>query len=343
MGLSIFSRKSILITGGTGSFGRAFAKRLIMDGGCQKVVIFSRDEWKQWEMRQSNSIFNDSKMRYFLGDVRDAKRLERAFNEIDIVIHAAALKQVPAAEYNPSEFIKTNVIGGMHVIDAAIACGVKKVIALSTDKAVNPVNMYGATKLCSDKLFIAGNSYVGAKGYPAFSVVRYGNVAGSRGSIIPLWKHIANENKPLPVTDERMTRFWITLQDAVDFVIKCIPNAHGGEIFVPKIPSFKITSLAKALGENIPTQVIGIREGEKLHELMIGIDDARHTFDLGDHYVIMPEMLAHSAEKRSKWLKDSKAASLPDGFSYSSDHNTDWLEPNDLKQRIPEILKDENL
>lgn len=341
---SFFSGKSILITGGTGSFGRAFARRLIEDTSCHKVIIFSRDEWKQWEMQRSHPAFHDPRMRFFLGDVRDANRLIRAFNEVDIVIHAAALKQVPAAEYNPSEFIKTNVLGGMNVIDAAINAGVKQVIALSTDKAVNPVNMYGATKLCSDKLFVAGNAYVGAKGHPTFSVVRYGNVAGSRGSIIPLWKKILTESRdPLPITDERMTRFWITLPEAVDFVIKSLKVARGGEVFIPKIPSVKTLDLAKAMGDDRPRKIVGIREGEKLHELMFGPDDSRHTIDFGDHYVIVPEMYAHSPHLMKTFLGDRKGSPAPDGFAYISDKNTDWLTGSELKKRLEEIYRDENL
>lgn len=342
--MEILNGKSILITGGTGTFGRAFAKKLINESKCHKVIIFSRDEWKQWEMQHSEPAFSDTRMRYFLGDVRDEKRLVRAFNEIDIVIHAAALKQVPAAEYNPTEFIKTNVVGGMNVVDAAITAGVKKVIALSTDKAVNPINLYGATKLCSDKLFVAGNSYVGARGFPVFSVIRYGNVAGSRGSIIPHWRKILNQTEgPLPVTDERMTRFWITVQEAVDFVLKCLPLMRGGEIFVPKIPSFKITDLAIAMGKGRPCTSIGIREGEKLHELMIGMDDARHTLDFEDHYVIVPEAYTHSKDLLQKFLNGRKGVTPAEGFSYTSDKNTQWLKPDELAQRAQELAADRNL
>lgn len=339
----IFSGKSILITGGTGSFGRAFAKRLIETSDCRKVVIFSRDEWKQWEMQRSNPLFSNSKMRYFLGDVRDPMRLIRAFSEIDIIIHAAALKQVPAAEYNPSEFIKTNVVGGMNVIDAAISAGVEKVIALSTDKAVNPVNMYGATKLCSDKLFVAANSYVGSKGKPVFSVVRYGNVAGSRGSVIPLYNQLSKNHQSLPITDERMTRFWITLPEAVDLVIESLNIAKGGEIFVPKIPSFKITDLAKAFQPKGAYQVTGIREGEKLHELMISQDDARHTLDLGDFYVIVPEFIFQSKDLLKEFIKERKTKSVPAGFFYSSDTNPEWLKEKQLQDALHYVLRDENL
>lgn len=341
---SLFKNKTILITGGTGSFGRAFAKRLLHEDICHKVIIFSRDEWKQWEMQRSNPLFNHPKIRYFLGDVRDEQRLIRALNEVDILIHAAALKQVPAAEYNPSEFIKTNVIGGMNVIEAAITSGVKKVIALSTDKAVNPVNMYGATKLCSDKLFVAANAYVGSIGIPTFSVVRYGNVAGSRGSILPLWNKILKGSSDfLPITDPRMTRFWITLEDAVSFVIQCLESTQGGEIFVPKIPSIEISELAHVFGEGRQTKTLGIREGEKLHELMIGVDDARHTLEFHDHYIIVPEMLTHSDALMQKFLKNRKGIKPPEGFSYTSENNISWLKGDALKNKIYEVLKDENL
>lgn len=341
---TLFKDQTILITGGTGSLGRALSKWLIEEGSCRKVIIFSRDEWKQWEMKQSCSYFNDPKFRYFLGDVRDEKRLLRAFNEVDIVVHTAALKQVPAAEYNPTEFIKTNVIGAMNIIDAAITCQVKKVIALSTDKAVNPINLYGASKLCSDKLFVAGNSYVGARGFPSFSVVRYGNVAGSRGSIIPFWKKIIDQGTgPLPITDNRMTRFWISLQEAVLLVVNSLRTAQGGEIFIPKIPSFKIEDLAKIMAPERPIEVVGIREGEKLHELMIGSDDARHTLDLGDHYVIVPEMYAHAPDLLKKFLGKRKGTHLEDGFAYTSDRNSLWLEGKELKNRLDEVIRDENL
>lgn len=341
---SFFKDKSILITGGTGSLGRALSKWLIKEGSCKKVIIFSRDEWKQWEMEQSHPCFRDPKFRYFLGDVRDEERLHRAFNEVDIVIHAAALKQVPAAEYNPTEFVKTNIIGGMNVINAAIAAGVKKVIALSTDKAVNPVNLYGATKLCSDKLFVAGNSYVGARGFPSLSVVRYGNVAGSRGSIIPLWKKLIDTTSdPIPLTDDRMTRFWISLSDSVEFVIKCLKESKGGEIFVPKIPSVKISELASIMAPGRKTEVIGIRAGEKLHELMIGVDDARHTLDFGDHYAILPPRSQEFPELMNKFLDGRKASFLKDGFAYTSDNNPQWLEGDELKNRLAQVMRDENL
>lgn len=286
-------------------------------------------------MRQSEPIYNHPKIRYFLGDVRDAPRLTRAFNEVNFIIHAAALKQVPAAEYNPTEFIKTNVLGAMNVIDQAIDCGVEKVIALSTDKAANPINLYGATKLCSDKLFVAGNAYVGAKGQPAFSVVRYGNVLGTRGSVIPLWKKILQDGAPsLPVTDPRMTRFWITLEQAVDFVIQCLKMSRGGEIFVPKIPSMKISDLAEAIAPGIPLTITGIREGEKIHELMIGAEDSRHTLEFDNHFVIIPETYIHDPVLLSRFTTGRPGKKLPEDFSYASNTNTEWLSLEELRQFV---------
>ncbi len=332
---NLFKNKNVLITGGTGSFGQALTQKLLKEDVCNKVIIFSRDEWKQWQMRQSDPLFNHPKIRYFLGDVRDVRRLERAFHEVHIIVHAAALKQVPAAEYNPSEFVNTNVIGAMNVIDAAINCKVEKVIALSTDKAVNPVNLYGATKLCSDKLFVAGNAYVGARGSPKFSVVRYGNVSGSRGSIVPLWRKMAAEGAAsLPITDARMTRFWITLEQAVDFVCKCFEEMRGGEIFVPKIPSIKIEDLARAIAPNLPHSYLGIREGEKLHELMVSVEDARHTLDMGDHYVIMPEMYTHDAALLNKFLDGRKGLSPVEDFAYTSNTNDQWLNVDEIRNVI---------
>lgn len=286
---SYFRNKNVLITGGTGSFGQACATYLLQKDLCNKVIIFSRDELKQWQMRQENPLFDHPKIRYFLGDVRDKERLVRAFHDVNIVIHAAALKQVPAAEYNPSEFIKTNVNGAMNVIDAAIDAGVERVIGLSTDKAVNPVNLYGATKLCSDKLLIAGNAYVGKRGYPTFSVVRYGNVLGSRGSLLPRWKALLDKGATkLPITDERMTRFWITLKQAVAFVISRAPMAVGGEIFIPKSPSVNIVDLAKAFAPQVSHEITGIRPGEKINELLLSQDDARQSFEMNDCYVVTP-------------------------------------------------------
>lgn len=332
---SLFRNKAVLITGGSGSFGQAFARKLLTENECAKVIIFSRDEWKQWQMKQSDPIFSHPKMRYFLGDVRDVRRLSRAFKDVHIVVHAAALKQVPAAEYNPSEFVNTNVLGAMNVIDAAIDCSVEKVIALSTDKAVNPVNLYGATKLCSDKLFVAGNAYVGARGLPKFSVVRYGNVSGSRGSVLPLWRKMLDEGaSSLPITDSRMTRFWLTLEQAIDFVGLAFTEMRGGEIFVPKIPSIKIVDLAKALDPAIPLEFQGIREGEKLHELMIGLEDARHTIEMEDHYVILPQIYIQNAALLEKFLDGRKGKTPPENFAYTSDTNTQWLTVEKLARLI---------
>lgn len=317
--------KVILITGGTGSFGRAFAKRLLTEWDPAKVIIFSRDEWKQWEMRQSDPVFNHPKIRFFLGDVRDKERLKRAFRDVDLVLHAAAIKQVPVAEYNPDEAIKTNVLGAMHVIDAAIEAGVRKVIALSTDKAVNPVSLYGATKLCADKLFVAGNALVGARGHPEFSVVRYGNVLGSRGSIIPLWQKLLREGaSKLPVTDPQMTRFWITLAQAVDFVVSAFGSMRGGEIYVPKIPSMRIADLAAALAPSISLDICGIREGEKLHEILVSSDDARRTYAFDNHYVILPSVIQRHAGGRP----------VPAGFTYSSETNQEWLSVEQLRDLV---------
>jgi len=323
----LFKDQSILITGGTGSFGRALAKHILQQNNCRKVIIFSRDEWKQWEMRRSDPLFDHPKIRYFLGDVRDAARLERAFNEVTMIVHAAALKQVPAAEYNPSEFIKTNINGAMNVIDMAINCGVEKVIALSTDKAVNPVNLYGATKLCSDKLFVSGNAYVGAKGHPHFAVVRYGNVAGSRGSIIPFWQKLIDQGiEKLPVTDARMTRFWITLEEAVTFVCQCFEQMRGGEIFVPKIPSIHLTDLAEAMAPHLPKEICGIRPGEKLHELMVSEDDARHTLEYAHHYVILPHLAVDETIPHSPVSPLIKGKKVKKDFIYASHTNSQWLD-----------------
>jgi UDP-N-acetylglucosamine 4,6-dehydratase len=336
---SIFEDQTILITGGTGSFGRALARRILQENKCRKVIIFSRDEWKQWEMRRSDPLFDHPKIRYFLGDVRDFHRLERAFSEVNLLVHAAALKQVPAAEYNPSEFIKTNVNGAMNIIDAAIQAGIKKVIALSTDKAVNPVNLYGATKLCSDKLFVSGNAYVGSRGYPRFSVVRYGNVAGSRGSIIPYWQSLIQQNiKALPVTDERMTRFWITIEEAVDFVCHCFKVMQGGEIFVPKIPSIKIMDLADAIAPHLPKEICGIRPGEKLNELMISEDDARHTTEMDRYYTIFSELANDERLPNEHGIPPLKGKPVPHDFIYGSHTNKEWL----TKEQISHFLQEFN-
>ncbi|HWI47284.1 MAG TPA: UDP-N-acetylglucosamine 4,6-dehydratase (inverting), partial [Rummeliibacillus sp.] len=299
--MSVLEDKVVLVTGGTGSFGKKFIRKALTLG-VKKIIVFSRDELKQYEMAQE---FTDPRIRFFIGDVRDKDRLYRAFDGVDIVIHAAALKHVGACEYNPFEAIKTNVHGAQNIVEAAIDRGVEKVIALSTDKACSPINLYGATKLASDKLFIAANAYVGDK-HTKFSVVRYGNVVGSRGSVVPFFKKM-RETGVLPVTDDRMTRFWITLDQGVQFVIDNLGRMHGGELFVPKIPSMNIMDLAKAIGPDCEVKIVGIRPGEKLHEAMITEDDARHTIEFDDYYVIQPEFNWWSAEysKGSKPLTDN--------------------------------------
>jgi UDP-N-acetylglucosamine 4,6-dehydratase len=315
--------KSILVTGGTGSFGKRFIRTILDKTSARRIVIYSRDELKQYEMR--NQFGDQPRLRYFIGDVRERDRLERALDGIDVVVHSAALKQVPAAEYNPFEAVKTNVHGAQNIIDAAIDCGVSRVVALSTDKASSPINLYGATKLVSDKLFVAGNAYAGGK-KTRFSVVRYGNVVGSRGSVIPFFKRVASTGV-IPITDERMTRFWITLDQGVQFVMESICRMHGGEIFVPKIPSMRIVDLARVIAPNAKLETVGIRPGEKLHEEMISLNDARRTLDMGDHYVIQPEM---------DWWQDTTLAgkSVPAGFSYTSDQNSMWLEEDQLRAMI---------
>lgn len=327
--------KSILITGGTGSLGRELSRILITEAHPLKVIIFSRDEWKQSEMKASDPLFRHTAMRYFLGDVRDYQRLLRAFNEVDYVVHAAALKQVPAAEYNPTEFIRTNIDGGVNVINAAIDCKVGGVVALSTDKAVNPVNLYGATKLCSDKLFVAANAYVGKIGKPKLSVVRYGNVLGSRGSIIPLWqKLIADGAQSLPVTDMRMTRFWISLEQAARFVLDCFKYQVGGEVFVPKIPSMRIVDLANALAPNMPHEIIGTRPGEKLHEIMITPENVPSTLDCGNYYAILPETRSKDQTYVKKFQQGKETSWVEDGFSYASNTNDQWLNVETLRKLV---------
>jgi len=329
----MLNNKNILITGGTGSFGQNLVKIIIDRYTPNKLIIFSRDELKQYEMAQ---IFPDTKydfLRYFIGDVRDENRLHEAFYGVDYVIHAAAMKHVPIAEYNPFEAIKTNVLGAQNIIRAAINQKVKKVIALSTDKAANPVNLYGASKLCSDKLFIAGNAMSGGN-CTIFSVVRYGNVFGSRGSVIPFFLKL--KGKEFSITDERMTRFSITLEQGVDFVLKSMDEMHGGEVFVPKIPSYKILDIAKAIDPDTKVKLIGIRPGEKLHELMIPEDEARHTLEFENYFVIQPDLQWWN--KNDHLLK--KGGKLcPEGFSYKSDTNTKWLNINDLKKLIEEYNK----
>jgi UDP-N-acetylglucosamine 4,6-dehydratase/5-epimerase len=319
--------KTILITGGTGSFGKKATEIILNRYKPRRLIIFSRDELKQFEMAQQ---FPDSKydcIRYFIGDVRDKERLERAFNGVDYVIHAAALKQVPAAEYNPFEAVKTNILGAQNVINVAIDKRVKRVIALSTDKAANPVNLYGATKLCSDKLFIAGNSYVG-RDQTIFGVVRYGNVLGSRGSVIPFFLK-RKETGVLPITDPRMTRFWITLEQGVDFVLKCMENMVGGELFVPKLPSMTMSDLAKAICPDCRTEIVGIRAGEKLHEIMVPRDEARKTLDCGDHYVIQPDFRFFKRRFNS-----DVGEKVPDDFEYNSGTNPWRLTFDEMREMV---------
>ena len=331
----MFNNKNILITGGTGSFGKKYTQILLKNYKPNKIIIYSRDELKQYEMA---SEFSHSSMRYFIGDVRDESRLNTAMNGVDFVIHAAAMKHVPIAEYNPMECIKTNIHGAQNVINASLKNRVEKVIALSTDKACNPVNLYGATKLASDKLFIAANNIAG-QSPTRFSVVRYGNVVGSRGSVVPLFKKlIENGAKELPITDERMTRFWITLEDGVKFVLKNFERMHGGELFIPKIPSMKITDLAATLAPNLPIKLIGIRPGEKLHEIMISADDALHSLEFDDHYVITPSIRFYDKEADFAINKlGQKGSSIKSGFEYRSDNNTQWINQQSLKEMIERI------
>ena len=321
--------KVILITGGTGSFGKKFVELTLKQYSPKKLIVFSRDEFKQHQMATSG--LDHESMRYFIGDVRDKDRLYRALDGVEYVVHASALKQIPACEYNPIEAVKTNVLGAANLIDAAIERNVKKVLAISTDKAVAPVNLYGATKLCSDKLFVAGNSYSGVH-VTRFSVVRYGNVIGSRGSVIPLFSKLARSGT-LPVTDTRMTRFWLTLDQGVLFVLKSLERMEGGEIFVPKIPSMNILDLAEALAPGCPTTTIGIRPGEKLHEVLIPQDDARHTVEHDDSYVIFSGIKKGLMEN---YLAKYGGALCQEGFSYSSDTNTRWLSVPELRN----ILED---
>ncbi|NCC58368.1 MAG: UDP-N-acetylglucosamine 4,6-dehydratase (inverting) [Synergistales bacterium] len=319
----MFENKTILITGGTGSFGRHCVRVLLERYTPKKIIVYSRDELKQFEMQQ---VFNTPQMRYFLGDVRDEERVSTAMRGVDYVIHAAALKQVPAAEYNPMECIKTNILGAQNVIQAAIRNEVKKVIALSTDKAANPINLYGATKLCSDKLFIAANNIAG--GHPTrFAVVRYGNVVGSRGSVIPFFKNLIREGAAeLPITDERMTRFVITLSQGVAFVLLAFQRMQLGELFVPKIPSIRITDLSDAMAPSLPKKIIGIRPGEKLHEVMVPVDDARQTVAFENHYIIKPTYPWWGSD----WHTGKGGAACAEGFYVGSDNNTQWLSDEQL-------------
>jgi UDP-N-acetylglucosamine 4,6-dehydratase len=325
----MINNANVLVTGGTGSFGKKFVEIALRDYQPNKLIIFSRDELKQYEMAQQFPVSRYPSIRFFIGDVRDRERLYRAFDSVDVIVHAAALKQVPASEYNPLEAIKTNVLGAANVIEAAIDRNVKKVIALSTDKAANPINLYGATKLCSDKLFVAANSYSGYHG-TRFGVVRYGNVVGSRGSVIPFFIKM-REKGVLPITDARMTRFWITLEQGVQFVLKSLERMKGGEIFVPKIPSMNILDLANAIGPECRTEVVGIRPGEKLHEVMVPEDDAHHTVEYDDYFAILP---AFQDWDQQAYLKANGGRLCPDGFRYSSDTNARWLSVAELHAMI---------
>ena len=324
----MFNNQTILITGGTGSFGKMYVKTLLERYQPKKIIIFSRDELKQYEMQQQ---FNAPCMRYFIGDVRDKDRMTQAMNGVDYVIHAAALKQVPAAEYNPTECIKTNINGAENVIHAALQNNVKKVIALSTDKAANPINLYGATKLVSDKLFVAANNMSGGHD-TLFSVVRYGNVAGSRGSVVPFFEKLITDGaQEIPITHEEMTRFWITLQDGVDFVLKNFARMLGGEIFVPKIPSMRITDLAKAMAPQLPMKIVGIRPGEKMHEIMCPADDSYHTYEYSDHFLIAPSIkfFNRSNDFTLNNLQE-KGKLVEPGYEYNSQNNTHFLTPKEL-------------
>ena len=329
--MSILDGKNVLITGATGSFGKRFVRHVLGHHKPARLVVFSRDELKQFEMQQE---IQSPVLRYFLGDVRDTGRLHRAFDGVQVVIHAAAMKQVPASEYNPMEAIKTNIIGAENVINVCIDQGVERVIALSTDKAANPVNLYGATKLCADKLFVAANALSG-KHHTRFSVVRYGNVVGSRGSVIPFFMQ-KRASGAIPITDARMTRFWITLGQGIEFVLDCLERMRGGEIFVPKIPSMKVTEVAEVVAPGCRREVIGIRPGEKLHEIMVTPDDAINTVEFERHYVIQPA--AHWWDQ-ARYLKDSGARRVAEDFKYSSDGNPDWL----TRAQLAEILKHEKI
>jgi UDP-N-acetylglucosamine 4,6-dehydratase len=332
----MFNGKTILITGGTGSFGKKFIETVLSLYTPSRLIVYSRDELKQFEMQQR---FNHPCMRYFIGDVRDAERLNMAMHGVDFVVHAAALKQVPAAEYNPMECIKTNVGGAENVIKAALSNGVEKVIALSTDKAANPVNLYGATKLCSDKLFVAANNMAG-KHPTIFSVVRYGNVVGSRGSVVPFFDRLIREGAShLPITHAEMTRFWLTLQQGVDFVLTNFQRMKGGELFIPKIPSVRITDLASAMAPELPQEIVGIRPGEKLHEVMCPADDSYHTFEFNDYYVIAPSItFNHRSDDFSISALGEQGHSVPIGFEYNSLNNPVFMSQIELKQLNNEVL-----
>ena len=333
----MLNNKTILVTGGTGSFGNRFVEYVLENYNPKKIIIYSRDEFKQFNMQNKMKRLYPEKsacLRFFIGDVRDVGRLYRAFEGVDYVIHAAAMKQVPACEYNPNEAIKTNIHGAQNIIEAALDKGVKKVVALSTDKAVNPVNLYGGTKLVSDKLFIAANAYAGDKDI-SFSIVRYGNVAGSRGSVIPFFQELIDKGESkLPITDYRMTRFWISLDEGVKLVIKALEEAKGGETFISKIPSFKITDLAQAMLPGCEMPEVGIREGEKLHEIMITTEDSMTTYEYDNHFIIYPQMVWANRKAPNPTGKK-----VEDGFSYSSGNNTQWLTVDEIKERLLKEIK----
>lgn len=325
--MSQLDNSSVLITGGTGSLGKALIKYLLENTTVRRIAIFSRDELKQHNLR--NDIGEDERLRWFIGDIRDLERLKRALHGVDFLVHAAALKQVDTGEYNPMEFIKTNVLGSQNVIDASIEAGVKKVVALSTDKASSPINLYGATKLTADKLFVAANNYSHSYG-TTFSVVRYGNVMGSRGSVVPFWKSLANAGQPLPITDLRMTRFWISIEQAVKFVIDSLEIMQGGELYVPRIPSMRIVDLASAVAPNTPLVEVGMRPGEKLHEEMISADDSRRTFLVGERFIVTPVA--------SEWgYENPKGSTMAEGVAYQSHTNDLWMSQEDIKEFLNEI------
>ncbi len=327
----VLDGKTVLVTGGTGSFGKCFARYALTRTNVKKIIVYSRDEYKQFVMQNEFKEYAD-RLRFFIGDVRDLDRMRRALKGVDYIVHAAALKQVPACEYNPNEAIKTNIHGAMNVIEAALDSDVQKVVALSTDKAVNPVNLYGGTKLVSDKLFIAANAYAGS-GDLAFSIVRYGNVAGSRGSVIPLFKSMIERGETkLPITDYRMTRFWISLEQGVELVLKALEESVGGETFISKIPSFKITDLAEAMLPGCEKPEIGNRGGEKLHEIMVTVEDSLTTYEYEKHFIVYPQMVW--SEKRQIVPSGKK---VPDGFSYSSGNNTEWLNVEQIKELLKTV------
>jgi UDP-N-acetylglucosamine 4,6-dehydratase len=327
-----WTNQAILITGGTGSFGKKFIEVMLKEHHPAKLIVYSRDELKQHEMRQAG--YDHPSMRYFLGDIRDKDRLKRAFEGVDVVVHAAALKQVPACEYNPMEAIKTNILGSSNVVDAALDSGIKKVLALSTDKAVNPVNLYGATKLAAEKLIVQSNAYAGNK-VTRLSCVRYGNVVGSRGSVVPVFLKQRTNGK-ITITDERMTRFWLTLEQGVHFVIRCIEGMHGGEVFVPKIPSMAVIDLARAVAPENEIEIIGIRPGEKLHEVLVSEDEARNTVEMEDMFVVMPAERIW-AVKPFGWDWQDQGKPLADGYRYASNNNPQWLSVEQIREMVKPI------